>query len=238
MDRKTVEQYRLGLFGRMVSGVCHELDNHLSVVLGFAELMQVAGAEAKKTLEGAGKILSAGEKIAAIVKRFSHYVRPHPPEVEPFSPFAVISDVVLFSRYDLGRGNVTFEVPGKGVDCHLRGDGRDFALAILAILINGVEAMAGKGGTLALDTCLREGFLHVSVADDGPGVSQEAMPRIFEEGFTTKSGPVHTGMGLPIARHVVSDFGGSFSVKNRESGGCLVRLSIPISGKESERTAR
>lgn len=238
MDRKSVEQYRLGLFGRMVMGVSHELDNHLSVVLGFAELIQVTGAGEKKALEGAGKILSAGEKIAAIVKQFAHYVRPHSPEDELFSPSAVLSDIVVFSRYDLGRGNVAFALPEKGVDCHLRGDGRDFALAILAILINGVEAMSGRGGTLALGSFLREETLHLSVIDEGPGVPPEVMPRIFEDGFTTRSGTVHSGMGLPVARHIVSGFGGSLMVKNRETGGCLVSVRIPVSARSAANAVR
>ena len=90
MDRKAIEQYRLALFGRMVIGVSHEVDNHLSVVLGFAELLQAAwGGE--KTFDGAGKILSAGEKIASIIQRFSYYVRPHAPVVEPFSFSSVLS---------------------------------------------------------------------------------------------------------------------------------------------------
>ena len=68
MDRKTVEQFRLALFGRMVMGVSHEVDNHLSVVLGFAELLQVMGGEEKKSLEGAGKILSAGWSVGILTK--------------------------------------------------------------------------------------------------------------------------------------------------------------------------
>ena len=68
MDRNVVERYRLALFGRMVMGVAHEIDNHLSVVLGFSELIQLAAGNEQKVRDGAGKILSAGEKIGAIVQ--------------------------------------------------------------------------------------------------------------------------------------------------------------------------
>jgi signal transduction histidine kinase len=227
MDRKAIEQYRLALFGRMVMGVSHEVDNHLSVVLGFAELLQASGGGEKKAQDGAGKILSAGEKIASIIQQFSYYVRPHAPVVEPFSFSSVLSEVVLFARYDLGRGNVTFPLPEKDEACRMRGDRRDFALALLAVLLNGAEAMAGKGGTLASGTSLSAGTWNITVADEGPGISPGIMPRIFEEGFTTKPEPFRSGMGLPVARHIVSGMGGVLSVENRSSGGCLATIRVP-----------
>ncbi len=227
MDRKAVEQYRLALFGRMVMGVSHEVDNHLSVVLGFAELLQVLPPGEKKALEGAGKILSAGEKIAAIIKQFSHYVRPHAPVSEPFSLSAVLSEIVLFSRYDLGRGNVTLAMPGPVAAVRMRGDSRDFALALLAVLLNGSEAMGGRGGTLTVASAHQEGSLRVTVADEGPGIPPEVLPRIFEEGFTTKQEPQHSGMGLPVARHIVSGMGGDIAAENLPAGGCLVTLRVP-----------
>lgn len=229
MDRKTVEQFRLALFGRLVMGVAHEVDNHLSVVLGFAELLQVLGAGEKKALEGAGKILTAGEKITAIIKQFSHYVRPHTPVVEPFSFSSVLSEILLFSRYDLGRGNVTLVLPEKDDAVRMRGDSRDIALALLAVLLNGTEAMAGKGGALTVATALREGSWHITVADGGPGIFPGIMPRIFEEGFTTKPEPMHAGMGLSVARHIVSGMGGDISAENLPAGGCLLTLRIPAS---------
>ncbi len=226
MNRKTVEQYRLALFGRLVMGVSHEVDNHLSVVLGFAELLQVSGME-KKEVNAEGKILSAGEKIAAIIKEFSHYVRPHAPSAELFSWNGVLSNILSFSRYDLGRGNVTLVMPEMPGECRIRGDSRDFALAMLSLLFNGTEAMAGRGGRLSLGASLREGTWHLTVSDEGPGISPQVMPRIFEEGFTTKPEPVHSGMGLPVARHILSAMGGSLAVENLPSGGCLANVSVP-----------
>ena len=74
MDRKDVERYRLSLFGRMVMGVAHEVDNHLSVVLGFSELSSWPRGKSKKSGTAPGRSLSAGEKIGAIVQQFSRYV--------------------------------------------------------------------------------------------------------------------------------------------------------------------
>lgn len=227
MDRNRVEHHRLALFGRMVTGVAHEIDNHLSVILGFGELIQISGGSEKKTLDSVAKILVAGEKISAIVRQFSQYVRPHPPVREKFSPAEVLQEGLLFSRYDLGRNNVVLALPERYPPVLLAADRRDFVLVLLALLFNGAEAMAGNGGTLRLDVSLQDGACEFVVTDEGPGISPDIAPRIFEEGFTTKEGSFHTGMGLPVARHLADEMGGTISVHDAPSGGCRAILAIP-----------
>lgn len=228
MDRRAIEQYRLSLFGRMVMGVSHEVDNHLSVILGFAELIQLAGGAEKRAIDGAGKILAAGEKINAIVKQFSQYVRPHVPVREPFVPGDVLAQITLFAKYDLGRGNVTLSTPESFPPGLLAGDRRDFALALLALLVNGAEAMAGRGGRLSLSVADRGEAWEFRVTDEGPGIPAELLPRVFEEGFTTKPEPFNAGMGLPVARHLVAEAGGALSVRSGAGGGCAATIIYPV----------
>lgn len=228
MNRKTVEQHRLALFGRLIMGVSHEVDNHLSVVLGFAELIQISAGAEKKAVEGASKILLAGEKISAIVKQFSQHVRPHEPVRESFVPADVLKEILVFARYDLCRGNVELDVPGTTPRDLVVGDRRDFGLAVLALLMNGAEAMAGRGGTLRLEAARREAALEIAVSDEGSGIPPGVMPRIFEEGFGTKGEPYNAGMGLPVARHIAAGMGGTLVVAGRPAGGCVATLAIPI----------
>ncbi len=227
MDRKMVEQHRLALFGRMVMGVAHEVDNYLSVILGFAELIQISGAAEKKTLDSVSKIYNAGEKINVIIRHFAHYVRPHEPGRELFSPSEAVGECMVFARYDLGRGSVTLKLPESMPDGVLAVDRRDFALALLNLLFNGAEAMEPDGGTLRLDISRTDGHWDFSVSDEGPGIPADQASRVFEEGFTTKKGPLHTGMGLPLARHLASEMGGSLSLSNLPERGCRAVLRIP-----------
>ena len=231
MDRSVVEQYRLALFGRMVMGVAHEIDNHLSVVLGFSELIQLASGKEQKVRDGAGKILSAGEKIGAIVQHFSRYVRPHAPSPEPFIPGETISEILLFSRYDLGRDNVTIlpvpEVP-RGI---LHADRRDFGLALLALLFNAAEAMSEKGGELSVRVFLDAVGWGFTVGDQGPGIARGLEEKVFEIGFTTRTGAVHMGMGLPVARHLAEQAGGTVRVASRAGGGCEATIRMPMKAR-------
>jgi len=231
MDRGVVEQYRLALFGRMVMGVAHEIDNHLSVVLGFSELIQLASGKEQKVRDGAGKILSAGEKIGAIVQQFSRYMRPHAPSPEPFVPGETISEILLFSRYDLGRDNVTVlpvpEVP-PGI---LHADRRDFGLALLALLFNAAEAMSERGGELSVRVFLDAAGWGFTVGDQGQGIPAGLEEKVFEAGFTTRPGPIHTGMGLPVARHLAERAGGTVRVATRAGGGCEATIRMPMKAR-------
>lgn len=227
MNRNGVERYRLSLFGRLVMGVSHEVDNHLSVVLGFAELIQISGGAEAKTTEIAGKIFAAGDRIATIVKHFSNHVRPHPPADEVFSLDGLLPELLTFARYDLSRGSVSLRLPPDLAEVRLRGDARDFGLMLLAVLLNGAEAMSGSGGELVVGLQSRDGMWELSVMDGGPGIPAGIESRIFEEGFTTKPADLHTGMGLPVARHLAETFGGTLAVENRSSGGCASIIRFP-----------
>jgi signal transduction histidine kinase len=228
MERNVVERYRLALFGRLVLGVAHEVDNHLSVILGFSELIQLSAGNEQKVRDGAGKILSAGEKIGAIVHHFSHHVRPHAPSPEPFVPGEMIPEILLFSRYDLGRDNVTVLPPPEVPPGILHADRRDFGLALLALLFNAVEAMSEKGGELSMQVSIDTAGWEFTVSDQGPGIPAGLEEKIFEVGFTTRTGPFHAGMGLPVARHLAGQAGGTVRIAPRGGGGCEATIRLPM----------
>lgn len=228
MERAEVERYRLALFGRMVMGVAHEVDNHLSVVLGFSELIRLAAGNEQKVRDGAGKILAAGEKIGRIIQHFSRYVRPHAPFPEPFVPGEVIPEILLFSRYDLGRDNVTVLPPPEVPPGILHADRRDFGLALLALLFNAAEAMSGTGGELSMRVSIAAAGWEFAVTDQGPGIPAGHEEKIFEVGFTTRTGTVHAGMGLPVARHLAEQAGGTVRVASRAGGGCEATIRVPV----------
>ncbi len=231
MERKEVERYRLALFGRMVMGVAHEVDNHLSVVLGFSELIQLAAGKEQKVRDGAGKILSAGEKIGAIIHQFSRHVRPHAPSPEPFVPGEMIPEILLFSRYDLGRNNVTVLPPPEVPPGILHADRRDFGLALLALLFNAAEAMSETGGELSIRVSIGADGWEFTVADQGPGIPAGLEEKVFDVGFTTRTEPVNTGMGLPVARHLAEQAGGTVRIASLAGGGCEATIRMPLKAR-------
>jgi signal transduction histidine kinase len=225
-----IERFRLALFGRMIMGVAHEVDNHLSVVLGFAELLQLTSGNERKVQDGAGKILAAGDRINRIVKNFSQYVRPHEPAPGLFPPAEMVPELFHFTKYDLGRGNVTLSFPAEVPGGLIEADRRDVALSVVCLLFNGSEAMAETGGKLRLDVEKAGTDWLFLVTDEGPGLPPEVAARAFEEGFTTRSAAFHSGLGLPIARALAREAGGDVTIGNGPAGGCVATLRIPGRG--------
>lgn len=236
MDRKLVEAYRLSLFGRMAMGVAHEVDNHLSVVIGFSEIIQIAASNPQKVQDSAGKILSAGDRIATLIKQYSQYVRPHAPERELFGAGQTIPEIMLFARYDLGRGGNSIRTPASYPPGLIHGDRRDFGLVLLALLFNAAEAMSEHGGTIDIGVSRDDGGWEVSVADTGPGIPAGAEEKVFEEGYTTRTESFHHGMGLPVARHVIAEAGGSVRLANAPAGGCIATIRLPAEQKNQGQT--
>ena len=227
MDRGAVEGYRLSLYGRMIMGVAHEVDNHLSVILGFSELIQIAAGNEQKVRDSAGKVLAACGKTGEIIGNYSRYARPHRPAREAFAPGAMFREILSFARYDLERNNVTLSHPTPVHAGVLHCDRFDLALALLALLFNGSEAMAAGGGVLGLSVEHVDGGWEFTVSDRGAGIPAGQEEKVFEEGFTTRGEPYHAGMGLPVARHLVGEAGGTLTVRNRSGGGCLVMIKVP-----------
>jgi len=227
MERAEVERYRLSLFGRMVTGVAHEVQNHLSVVLGFSELIRFSAGNEAKVRDGAGKILSAGEKTGAILQHYARYARPHFSAPGSFVPGEVIPEILLFARYDLCRNDVVVSVQQDVPPGILHADRFDFGLVLLALLFNGSEAMAGTGGELAIRVSLETAGWEFTVTDVGPGIPAGLEEKVFEERFTTRTEPVHAGMGLPVARHLAAQAGGTLHLSNRPGGGCAAMVRLP-----------
>ncbi|MBP2674763.1 MAG: hybrid sensor histidine kinase/response regulator [Deltaproteobacteria bacterium] len=208
-------------------GVAHEVDNHLSVVIGFSEIIQISVSNEQKVISSAGKILSAGERIATLIKQYSQYVRPHSLERDFFNPGDMIPELLLFSRYDLGRGGCIVNPPASYPPGRLHGDRRDIGLAFLALLFNGAEAMAEKGGELSIGASREAGEWVFSISDQGLGIPPGLEEKVFEEGFTTRTESFRTGMGLPVARHIIEGAEGTLRLENASGGGCVATIRLP-----------
>jgi signal transduction histidine kinase len=139
----------------------------------------------------------------------------------------MIRELLSFARYDLGRNNVTISGPAPVHAGLLRGDRSDLALALLALLFNGSEAMRAGGGELGLSAGNVDGGWEFTVSDRGTGIPAGLEEKVFEEGFTTRGEPYHAGMGLPVARRLVGEAGGTLALRNRPGGGCLATIRVP-----------
>jgi two-component system sensor histidine kinase HydH len=229
--RKIEEQRNLVVLGTAASTLAHEIKNPLlSIRLQSSILERLVPEDAKREV---GIINAEVDRLSALTYRVNDYLREPKGRPEDFDAATALREI---SRTMCGRDLVAGGAGGAGgVDgadeaFPVRMDPERFRSIADNILGNAVES-GGPAEGLAIELSREDGRLHVDFLDRGPGIPEESRERVFDPFFTTKSRG--TGIGLAISRRFAEAAGGSIIIRNREGGGCAVRLTLPaVQGKE------
>lgn len=219
-------QQVLAEVGKFSMTVAHEIKNPLAIIKGSLGILKKDGPvdPALKT-RMVGFIDGEIERINRLIEDFLQFARPRPPALQTVA----VSDLVdsLVQRITLMDANVRIERghPDEEADIELRCDPFLLERALLNIVRNALEATTSHDAVRFGVICADDGLVF-TVQDDGPGIDDETLPRIFDPFFSTKS--KGTGLGLAIARNVVESHGGQISAVNKTEGGTCFTLSLPI----------
>ena len=223
---------RLATIGKMAAHVTHEIRNPLSSMGLNVELLEeeLARPEATADRDEARQLLRAirGEidRLSALSEQYLRFARRPSPRFERDDLAALVRDVLAFVRPELTRAGVTCAVSMEDDVPVVAFDESQIRQVLLNLLANARDAMAPRGGTIAV-TLRRAsgGGVDLVVDDEGTGVADEARERIFEPFFTTKRGG--TGLGLAVTRQVVEAHGGSIACEARSPQGTRMWLHFP-----------
>lgn len=216
--------------GSLVAGIAHELNNPLTSVVTYSEILAQEGEGLPPEAKEAAEILAhEGRRAARIARQLLDKVRKREGHLEEFDLNRVADEAVRARR-------ARFAAHGITVICELdrglppvRGKPNEVEQIAANLLANAEDAMytAHGGGLLKVRTELEHGFAVLVVEDDGPGIPAELLPRIFEPFFTTK-GDRGTGLGLAIARRIAREAGGDLEAENAENRGARFILRLPV----------
>ena len=208
-----VQAGKLSAVGQLVSGVAHELNNPLSVVIGYGQLLK--GKPLPPELRGPiDLIVAQGERMAKIVQGLLLFSRQRKPERAPVDVPAVIDQTVALRTTRLRLSGIRVVTEYAPDVPPAEGDVHQLQQVFLNLLLNAEHAIlaGGKGDTIRVRARGRvEGDRRWVVAefeDNGPGIPPEVMPRIFEPFFTTKKVGEGTGLGLSVSYGIVQQHGG------------------------------
>lgn len=223
---------KMDAVGKLASGIAHDLNNVLGIVLGFAEERhrldeQAGGAEKLQALAGAlHGVEIAARRGAAVTRKLLNFSRMEVTQRERFDAGAALRELKPLLRQMLPPSvRLKLEVPEAPLPIEF--DHSQFELAILNLASNARDAMPA-GGTLALAAARAGGELHVTAQDDGVGMSEEVAQRIFEPFYTTKPADQGTGLGLSVVYGLVSHAGGSIEVESAPGAGTTFRIRLPL----------
>ena len=228
-ERSLVQAERLSSLGQVVAGVAHELNNPLSGVVGYAELLrQEASPSQERDLE---RILVSARRCQKIVMNLLSFSRKHPPEKKWNDLNDCLRGLLELKEYQLRSARVEVQLE---LDPHLPQTSFDYhqiEQVVLNLLNNAEQAIQGTGepGVVIARTLVRNGRVCLEIEDSGPGVSEEVRDKIFDPFFTTKGIGEGTGLGLSLSYGILQEHGGEILVRNTERGACF-EIALPISG--------
>jgi signal transduction histidine kinase len=233
-QEQLVHTERLAALGEMSAKIAHEINNPLGIIKNYLMLIGKARqdtAQSHKYLEIVGSEI---ERITGIVRELLHFHKPQSIDFQKINVLNVLENVLAFLNPQLERSNIKLE-KRFAPDCpEVEASAEGLKQVFINVILNAVDAMP-DGGTIEVIASKHQGDLRIQIKDNGPGVSDEMLPRIFEPFFTTKEEGKGTGLGLSVCYGIIKKHQGVIDFKNLESGGCI-EIILPSKMKDDERT--
>jgi two-component system NtrC family sensor kinase len=230
VQSKIFQTEKLAALGQLVSGIAHELNNPLTSIMGYAQLLLGRGL-ADKHMAEAKKIFQEAERARRIVKNLLFFARETTPERSQVELNEVVERTLALRSYELKIENIVIETDLFPNLPPTMADPYQLQQVVLNLLVNAEQAlMESRGcGTVKISTGYAGGDrLTLEVADDGPGMPAAIASRIFEPFFTTKPPGDGTGLGLSIVYGIVHQHGGEISLESRPGAGTKIRVELPL----------
>jgi signal transduction histidine kinase len=228
-----IQSEKLSGIGEFVAGVAHELNNPLTSVMGFAELLSRSDAkpEHKRYLE---LIQKSAVRCQKIVQSLLSFARHHAPERKLSCVNTLVENAVEFLQYQLRTSNI--EVITK-LDPHLPKamvDPHQVQQVFLNIINNARQAIESHQpkGTIRITTETCGQIVRVVLRDSGPGISEANLSKVFDPFFTTKEVGKGTGLGLSLCYGIIKEHGGSITVRSKPGEGAAFVIELPLATGE------
>ncbi len=229
MLRQFVQAEKLGTVGKLAAGLAHELNNPLGVILCYAELL-------KKTLPGDQHqadievIIKHTSQAQAVLLDLLNFARPKVSTDRETVVGDVVENVVGVFRVQAAKKGVTLSCHRADEGLVVRVEPQAVEHIVLNLLINALDALPEKGGTVGVDiSCdADKRGLHLTITDNGSGIDPAILPSIFDPFFSTKDVNEGSGLGLAVIYGFMRELGGTVEARNRPEGGAVFELYFPV----------
>jgi two-component system NtrC family sensor kinase len=224
---RLMESDRLAAVGELVAGVAHEVNNPLSSISAFAQLLLRDTALSPAQRESIEVIRGETIRASQVVKDLLAFARRSEPQRAPLDLNGVVGRTLRMRQYQFDEGSVRVETDLARDLPSVMGDARQLQQVCLNLLSNAVQAMSPGGGLLSVRTYQTNDLVRLEVRDTGPGIAVDARAHIFEPFFTTKKEGEGTGLGLSVSYGIVTTHGGTIEVGESSPDGTTFRVTLP-----------
>jgi C4-dicarboxylate-specific signal transduction histidine kinase len=223
-----VRAERLAAVGELAGGVAHEINNPLMIILGQVHLL-LQGEDHETILQGLRVIDGATKRAANIVRELVLFAERPPVRRQRCQLGEQFKAVLELHEARLAAQRIKVNSEIEDVE-DVWADPSQLQEVLQHLIQNAEQAMVAShgGGTLSIRVRPAVGGARIEVADDGPGIPSQDLPRIFNPFFTTKEPGQGRGLGLSVVHSVIAEHGGRLWVENRPEGGAVFVLELPI----------
>ncbi|HXA79275.1 MAG TPA: ATP-binding protein [Candidatus Acidoferrales bacterium] len=232
-QEQLLQSEKMAAVGQLISGVAHELNNPLTAILGYSQLLKSEEFVHPRGADYLEKLYKQAQRTHHIVQNLLSFARQQKPHRAPVQLNQILEDTLVLREFDMKLHNI---VVHREFEPHLpmtAGDFHQLEQVFLNLLNNAVDAIQEKGGSgeIWIRTETVGQRLCVEVTDSGPGVTNPH--KIFDPFYTTKPVGKGTGLGLSICYGIVKEHGGEIQVRNSPPRGATFSISLPLSDETS-----
>jgi two-component system NtrC family sensor kinase len=235
--RRTQEQLlqseKMSAVGQLIAGVAHELNNPLTAILGYAQLLESEGLNDRAS-DFVRKLFKQAQRTHRVVQNLLSFARQRTPQKQDVDIRKIVDETLALRDYDLKVNNIVLERETMMDAPSVTADPHQLEQVFLNIINNAVDAIleGGKGGKLKVRIHSNDGQVRIEFLDSGAGIKDPN--RIFDPFYTTKTVGKGTGLGLSICYGIIKEHGGDITAHNRPEGGAVVEVRLPASDRVIE----
>jgi two-component system NtrC family sensor kinase len=241
LQQQLIQSEKLSAIGELISGIAHELNNPLTGVMGYSQLLQLRQDLDDRAKESLLKINNLALRCQKIVQNLLSFARKQKPERKLSDINEILERTVELRSYEMQVNNVELvrelerDLPKTIADAH------QLQQVFLNVLTNAEQAMleANGRGRLAIRTRSDriDNRIEIEIQDDGPGIPEAHLTKIFDPFFTTKQVGKGTGLGLSLSYGIIKEHGGNIYARTRPGGGATFTIELPLISRLQEAPA-
>ena len=233
LEQQLMHSQKMESIGTLAAGIAHEVGNPLASISSIVQVL-TRTIDDEKAKDKLGLVQSQVHRITKIIRDLVDFSRPSNYQVQPTDVVRILVEAVEIVKMGKKAKAITFVTHVRRQIPLLPLVPDQISQVFINILLNAVDALQGKDGTITTELTRNDEQVSVTVTDDGTGIAEENMPKIFEPFFTTKRVGEGTGLGLWVSYGIVRSFGGDITVKSREGMGTSFSVTLPLNEKEQK----
>jgi len=229
LEQQMIAASRLAITGELAAGMAHELNNPLTGVIGYAQLLMARPDLPADVKSDLSKIHNEGQRAARIVRNLLAFSRQAQPKKRLVDINELVQKTLELRSYELAARGIEVEMKLCPEMPRILVDYNQIQQVVLNIIINAEQALSrlNHHGKIAIETGLKEGYVVIAISDNGAGIPEDISDKVFQPFFTTKGVGEGSGLGLSVCHGIVTAHGGKIHFQSKAGHGTTFFVELP-----------